>query len=109
MAYLQVHERFRNSVKNGLEKVQEKAGLDHAGLKVRFREVVAGDLLGPNFGTKLSLEALMIMQRRSRNLARFFFGAVAIPEEAPIVRNPAARTRLTTGLVPLPTPPFPPG
>jgi hypothetical protein len=45
MAHEQIHDRFRNAVVSALAKVNETATLDHAGLKGRFREVFAADLL----------------------------------------------------------------
>jgi hypothetical protein len=83
MAHPQVHERFRNSVKNGLAKVHETTGLDHAGLRGRFREIVAGDCSVRILARSSHLKRSMILQRRSQNLARFFFGAVAIPRRSP--------------------------
>jgi hypothetical protein len=45
MAHPQVQDRFRNSVINALAKFQETAAMNHAGLKGRFREIFASDLL----------------------------------------------------------------
>jgi hypothetical protein len=45
MAHPQIQDRFRNSVTSALAKFKETAGLGHAGLKGRFREIFAGDLL----------------------------------------------------------------
>jgi hypothetical protein len=45
MAHPQIRDRFRNSVISALAKFKETAGLGHAGLKGRFREIFAADLL----------------------------------------------------------------
>jgi hypothetical protein len=42
-----IHSRFRNAVTAALAKFEETAKLDHAGLKGRFREIFAKDLLLP--------------------------------------------------------------